>query len=91
MPFELTSAFVLLVIACTCGLWLLRPGAAAPSAMVTGPDVDEWRSAALQHFHQHKDLERTVAQALATPGAVSGRARTELLAAVGLTRVDTFA
>ncbi|MCX6399676.1 MAG: hypothetical protein NTX33_07090 [Propionibacteriales bacterium] len=87
MPFELTSAFLLMVLACFCAVSLTR--GSAPAASV-GADVEEWRSAALEHFHQHKDLERTVAQVLATPGAVSGRARTELIAAVGL-RVDTFA
>lgn len=87
MPFELTSAFLLLVLACFCAVSLTRT-VSAPAANV-GADVEEWRSAALEHFHQHKDLERTVAQVLATPGAVSGRARTELIAAVGL-RVDTF-
>lgn len=88
MPFELTSAFLLMVLACFCAVSLMRPG--ARTAQTVGADVDEWRSAALEHFHQHKDLERTVAQVLATPGAVSGRARRELTAAVGL-RVDTFA
>ncbi|WP_182379166.1 hypothetical protein [Nocardioides sp. WS12] len=87
MPFELTSAFLLMVLACFCAVSLLRSG---PRVQAAGPDVEEWRSAALEHFHQHKDLERTVAQVLATPGAVSGRARSELVAAVGL-RVDTFA
>ncbi|KRA30903.1 MULTISPECIES: hypothetical protein [unclassified Nocardioides] len=87
MPFELTSAFLLMVLACFCAVSLMRPAA---RVQVAGPDVEEWRSAALEHFHQHKVLERTVAEVLATPGAVSGRARTELTAAVGL-RVDTFA
>lgn len=91
MPFELTSAFMLLIVASLCGLWLSRPGPTVVTATVVTPDAEEWRTAALEHFHQHRDLERSVAQALATPGAVSGRARVELLSAVGLTRVDTFA
>ncbi|GAA1539745.1 hypothetical protein [Nocardioides humi] len=91
MPLELTAAALLLALALLCAGWLARSRGAADPMPGRGPDIEEWRSAALRHFQEHRDLERTVAAALATPGAVRGPARTELLVALGASRVDIYA
>ncbi|HWJ66998.1 MAG TPA: hypothetical protein VNT31_10000 [Nocardioides sp.] len=100
MPIELTAAVLLVALAFLCAGWVARSGDAVPmpgmgptigDGVPAGPAADEWRSAALRHFHEHQDLQRSVAQALATPGAVSGRARGELLVALGAPRVDQYA
>lgn len=86
MNFELTSALLAVTVAGLCALWLMRPSAAP--AVIDGPapvgaSADEWRQAALRHFHEHRDLQRSVVVALATPGAVSGIARYDLSDALG--------
>ena len=100
MPTEITTALALVALALCCVAWLARSRAAVASAPVTtafrAPDAEEWRSAALRHFHEHKELSRSVARALSTPGAVSGPARTDLVVALESAtdrrlRVDTFA
>lgn len=90
MSLELTSAFLLLAVACLCAAWLLQSRGRTVALQAGTPDADEWRSAALRHFHEHRDLQTTVAQVLATSGAVSGQARTQLLVAIGAPRVDTL-
>lgn len=93
MSIELTSAALLGLVAFFCAAWVVRshdgvdviPLAAAPAS------ADEWRSAALHHFHEHKDLRRSVAAALSTPGAVTGEARRDLMVALGAPRVDVMA
>ncbi|NHA00690.1 hypothetical protein G5V59_13565 [Nocardioides sp. W3-2-3] len=57
----------------------------------TVASAEEWRSAALHHFQEHKDLRRSVAEALSTPGAVTGEARRESMVALGAPRVDVMA
>ncbi|MCR1783870.1 hypothetical protein KVF89_15120 [Nocardioides carbamazepini] len=91
MPLELTTAVLLLAFAVLCAGWLARARGAVASMPGMGPDIEEWRSAALRHFQEHRNLERTVAEALAAPGAIRGPARTELLIALGARRVDTYA
>jgi hypothetical protein len=92
MSIELLAAALLVVVAFVCAGSLARgretevvPLAATPAS------ADEWRSAALHHFHEHKDLRRSVAEALSTPGAVTGEARRELMVALGAPRVDVMA
>jgi hypothetical protein len=90
MSLELTSAFLLLAVACLCAAWLIQARARTVTLPTSTPDAEEWRSAALRHFHEHRNLETTVVQVLATSGAVSGQARTQLLVALGAPRVDTL-
>ncbi|MBM0127982.1 hypothetical protein [Pimelobacter simplex] len=90
MSMELTTAALLMAFALLCAGWLARSrGAGSMPGM--GPDIEEWRSAALRHFQEHRDLERAVAEVLATPGAVRGPGRTELFVALGARRVDLYA
>lgn len=91
MPIELTTAVLLAGLALLCGAWLARTRGALDSMPVMGPDIEEWRAAALHHFQEHKGLQTSVAEALATPGAVTGAARRELLIALGAPRVDQYA
>lgn len=94
MPIELTTAVLLAGFALLCGAWITRTRVAVDgreSMPVMGPDIEEWRGAALRHFHEHKVLQRSVAEALSTPGAVTGEARRELLIALGAPRVDQYA
>lgn len=85
MSLELTTAALLTTVALLCATWLVR------SRPVGAADADEWRSAAMRHFQEHRDLEQVVADVLATPGAVRGPGRAELFVALGGTRVDTYA
>ncbi|HWJ08897.1 MAG TPA: hypothetical protein VNS46_05940 [Nocardioides sp.] len=95
MSIELLAAALLVVVAFVCAGSLARGrdvAAVLPSAAAPAPaSADEWRSAALHHFHEHKDLRRSVAEALSTPGAVTGEARRELMVALGAPRVDVMA
>lgn len=99
MPMELTTAVLLAALALLCGSWLVRtlgerdevPVSMPVMGPAIEPDVEEWRGAALRHFHEHKDLQRSVVEALSTPGAVTGAARRELLLALGAPRVDQYA
>ncbi len=101
MPMELTTAVLMTAVALLCGAWLVRTlgerdeSGVLVSMPVMGPaiepDIEEWRGAALRHFHEHKDLQRSVVEALSTPGAVTGAARRELLVALGAPRVDQYA
>lgn len=96
MSIELLAAALLVVVAFVCAGSLARgrdvielaPGPEAPGGAAS---ADEWRSAALRHFHEHKDLRRSVAEALSTPGAVTGEARRDLMVALGAPRVDVMA
>ncbi|MBU2694901.1 hypothetical protein [Pimelobacter sp. 30-1] len=88
MPLELTTAVLLAAFALLCAGWLLRSRPVRPDA---GPAVDEWRDAALRHFSEHRDLQRTVATALSTPGAVTGTSRRDLMVALGAPQVDVYA
>ena len=95
MSIELLAAALLVVVAFVCAGSLARGRdviALAPvPAGAAGPaSVDEWRSAALHHFHEHKDLRRSVAEVLSTPGAVTGEARRDLMVALGAPRVDVM-
>ncbi len=91
MPIELTSAALLAVVAFLCAA-LLVPGRERAVVLPAGaPSTEEWRSAALRHFHEHKDLQRSVAEALSTPGAVTGETRRDLMVALGAPRVDVMA
>lgn len=89
MNIELTSALLAITIAGLCALWLMRTGSAAPAGVagLGGLDgsasADEWRMAALRHFAEHRDLQRSVVHALSTPGAVSGSSRWDLVDAIG--------
>jgi len=89
MPLELTSAVLLVAFALLCAGWLLRSRPARPA--VSGPAPEEWRDAALRHFAEHRDLQRTVAEALSTPGAVTGATRRDLMVALGAPQVDVYA
>ncbi|TQK72989.1 MULTISPECIES: hypothetical protein [unclassified Nocardioides] len=91
MSMELTTAALLMAFALLCAGWLARSRGAAASMPGMGPDIEEWRSAAMRHFQEHRDLERAVAEVLATPGAVRGPGRTELFVALGASRVDLYA
>ncbi len=95
MSIELLAAALLVVVALACAGSLARGRDSAdviPLAAPGGPaGAEEWRSAALHHFHEHKDLRRSVAEALSTPGAVTGEARRELMVALGAPRVDVMA
>ncbi|MEV5003503.1 hypothetical protein [Nocardioides sp. LML1-1-1.1] len=91
MPIELTSAALLVAVAFLCVAFLARGREQVVVLPAAAPSADEWRSAALHHFHEHKDLRRSVAEALSTPGAVSGEARRELMVALGAPRVDVMA
>ncbi|MDQ6525777.1 hypothetical protein RB608_19330 [Nocardioides sp. LHD-245] len=91
MPLELITAVLLLAFALLCAGWLARARGGSASMPGMGPDIEEWRRAALRHFQEHRDLERAVAGALAAPGAIRGPARTELFVALGARRVDTYA
>ncbi len=91
MSLELTTAALLMVIALVCAGFVARTRVGAVSMPGMGPDIDEWRSAALRHFQEHRDLERSVAEALSIPGGIRGEARTELFVALGGSRVDTYA
>ncbi|GAA4813715.1 hypothetical protein ACFQ0K_05685 [Nocardioides caeni] len=96
MTIELTSALLALTVAGLCALWLTRSRPAVEQIGVTAlAGADEWRLAALRHFQEHRDLQRSVVVALATPGAVSGIARYDLADAIGhdvieRPRVDLF-
>lgn len=89
MPLELTTAVLLVAFALLCAGWLLRSRPARPA--VAAPALDEWRDAALRHFSEHRDLQRTVATALSTPGAVTGTSRRDLMVALGTPQVDVYA
>lgn len=92
MSIELLAAALLVVVAFVCAGSLARGRDVIALAAPAGPaSADEWRSAALHHFHEHKDLRRSVAEALSTPGAVTGEARRELMVALGAPRVDVMA
>lgn len=93
MSIELLAAALLVVVAFVCAGSLARGRDVIELAPVpSGPaSADEWRSAALHHFHEHKDLRRSVAEVLSTPGAVTGEARRDLMAALGAPRVDVMA
>ncbi|KRC52683.1 MULTISPECIES: hypothetical protein [unclassified Nocardioides] len=93
MSIELTSAALLALVAFFCAAWVARSHDVVEVLPLAAnvPSTDEWRSAALRHFHEHKDLQRSVAEALSTPGAVTGEARRELMVALGAPRVDVFA
>lgn len=93
MSIELLAAALLVVVAFVCAGSLARGRDVIELAPVpAGPaSADEWRSAALHHFHEHKDLRRSVAEALSTPGAVTGEARRDLMVALGAPRVDVMA
>lgn len=91
MSIELTTAALLALVALLCAAWVARTAHTVdvlPTAALPSPE--EWRSAALHHFHEHKDLRRSVAEVLSTPGAVSGEARRELMVALGAPRVDVM-
>lgn len=97
MSIELLAAALLVVVAFVCAGSLARgrdvialaaPGASDAPAVPAS--ADEWRSAALHHFHEHKDLRRSVAEVLSTPGAVTGEARRDLMVALGAPRVDVM-
>lgn len=90
MPMELTTAVLLVAVTLVCVGWLLRSPRAVP-ASAEGPAADEWRDAALRHFSEHRDLQRTVAEALSTPGAVTGATRRDLMVALGVPQVDVYA
>ncbi|WP_435769956.1 hypothetical protein [Nocardioides sp. SYSU DS0651] len=90
MSLELTTALLLVGLAIVCWACVL-PSRPEPLPVEAGPDVDAWRSAALRHFQEHRELQSTVVEALSTPGAVSGEARRELLVALGAPRVDVVA
>ncbi len=91
MPIELTSAALLVAVAFLCA-GLLARGREQVAVLPGGaPSTEEWRSAALRHFHEHKDLQRSVAEVLSTPGAVTGEARRDLMVALGAPRVDVMA
>jgi hypothetical protein len=87
MPMELTTAVLLVAFALLCAGWLVR----SPRTASAGPDAAEWRGAALRHFSEHRDLQRSVAEALSTPGAVTGAARRDLMVALGAPQVDVYA
>ncbi|HVK30286.1 MAG TPA: hypothetical protein VM575_18245 [Nocardioides sp.] len=93
MSIELLAAALLVVVAFVCAGSLARGrDVIALTPVPAGPaSADEWRSAALHHFHEHKDLRRSVAEALSTPGAVTGEARRDLMVALGAPRVDVMA
>ncbi len=96
MSIELLAAALLVVVAVVCAGSLARGRdvielAAVPAVPGGAASADEWRSAALHHFHEHKDLRRSVAEALSTPGAVTGEARRDLMVALGAPRVDVMA
>ena len=91
MSMELTTAALLMMFALVCAGWVVNTRNTATSMPGMGPNIDEWRSAALRHFQEHRELEQTVADVLATPGAVRGPGRAELFVALGGTRVDTYA
>ncbi|TWH01977.1 hypothetical protein L615_001400000400 [Nocardioides sp. J9] len=91
MPIELTTAVLLTGFALLCGAFVLRTPVVVDPMPEMGPDIEEWRSAALHHFHEAKDLRRSVAEALSTPGAVTGEARRDLMVALGAPRVDVMA
>ncbi|KRB80167.1 hypothetical protein ASE01_01320 [Nocardioides sp. Root190] len=95
MPIELTTAVLLAAVALLCGAWIARTHDTLDSMPVVGPDmgpaIEEWRAAALHHFHEHKGLQTSVVEALATPGAITGAARRELMMALGAPRVDQYA
>lgn len=94
MSIELLAAALLVVVAFVCAGSLARGRdvieLAAPDAPAAPASADEWRSAALHHFHEHKDLRRSVAEVLSTPGAVTGEARRDLMVALGAPRVDVM-
>lgn len=95
MSIELLAAALLVVVAVVCAGSLARGRDVIPLAAPAGPagpaSVEEWRSAALHHFHEHKGLQRSVAEVLSTPGAVTGEARRDLMVALGAPRVDVMA
>ncbi len=91
MPLEITAALVLLAFALLCAAWLTRAAGARRDAATEAAEAGEWREAALRHFHEHRDLQRSVAAVLATHGAVRGPARAELVAALGAPRFDAYA
>ena len=99
MSIELLAAALLVVVAFVCAGSLARgrdvialaPVPGGPAGAAGPASVDEWRSAALHHFHEHKDLRRSVAEVLSTPGAVTGEARRDLMVALGAPRVDVMA
>lgn len=93
MSIELLAAVLLVVVALVCAGSLARGhDVIEPAPVPAGPaSADEWRSAALHHFHEHKDLRRSVAEALSIPGAVTGEARRDLMVALGAPRVDVMA
>lgn len=85
MPFELSTAALLLAITFCCLAWLLRaPGTQSRPAV----DAEQWRAAALRHFREHRDLELSVARALDTPGAVATPTRADLVAALRVSRPE---
>lgn len=95
MSIELLAAALLVVVAFVCAGSLARGRDSVDVIPLAAPggaaSADEWRSAALHHFHEHKDLRRSVAEALSTPGAVTGEARRDLMVALGAPRVDVMA
>lgn len=96
MSIELLAAALLVVVAFVCAGSLARGRdvialAPVPNGSGGPASAEEWRSAALRHFHEHKDLRRSVAEALSTPGAVTGEARRDLMVALGAPRVDVMA